>query len=643
MRLILLAALLGGVAADDSTCGETPLARSTASPSIEIDSSSNILDFLNEKVLEESVLADIRTNLVAGKVVLIRDAFKLEFAEWAHSLLHTREADNHYLSTDGGVFTTRNTPKEAGAFYNKTRANELTWEINEWERKSRDRDRFYDPNYPGHNTVKHYTQPTFGEARAMRDVFSHNVSREFMSSISGRKCDGSDGLGLGLKFMEYSKGDHSNVHTDFRFDWSTNLIWYLSKDWKPEWGGSFYWANSPNSAASGYLSPAFNSLVVFVPTVASTHIVTPVRDDAEGRRQTVAFRYQSTESRPFSTANPIEEWYGRNKEDMMKLTATQAEWIASRMNPGNATNLARRKKLEELKVSVRNYLRPFDDSVIIIEDPSLTEDEELLDEIRQNLLLGNLVVIEDAFKPEYAKHVMRALNDDELKWSREVVRPYHADVPGHVTQSNTLDKTSHADKVREALRPLDHTTSLEFFSSLIEHQIASADLRPSFFDVGDYSNPQSGNSDELAFIWHLSPDYKSSWGGALMWLKAKMAKNKYFHQSFNTLYLFISNKDSVHAVSPVAFWSKGKCLTVSGSYELGSSKSQLVDDDHLAELTEKPEGLGELSWAQKRWLARDMDVMTLTKDTYTQKQLHSLKTQAEEQLQNPGEKQVFTI
>lgn len=77
MRLILLAALLGGVAADDSTCGETPLARSTASPSIEIDSSSNILDFLNEKVLEESVLADIRTNLVAGKVVLIRDAFKV--------------------------------------------------------------------------------------------------------------------------------------------------------------------------------------------------------------------------------------------------------------------------------------------------------------------------------------------------------------------------------------------------------------------------------------------------------------------------------------------------------------------------------------------------------------------------------------
>ena len=83
MRLILLAALLGGTTADDSTCGETPLdntcllPRSTASPSIEFDSSSNILDFINENVLQESVLADIRTNLVAGKVVLIRDAFKV--------------------------------------------------------------------------------------------------------------------------------------------------------------------------------------------------------------------------------------------------------------------------------------------------------------------------------------------------------------------------------------------------------------------------------------------------------------------------------------------------------------------------------------------------------------------------------------
>lgn len=106
---------------------------------------------------------------------------------------------------------------------------------------------------------------------------------------------------------------------------------------------------------------------------------------------------------------------------------------------------------------------------------------------------------------------MRALNDDALKWNREVARPYHADAPGHVTQSNILDMTSHSDKVREALRPLDHTTSLEFFSSLIEHHIASADLRPLFFDVGDYSNPQSGNSDELAFIWHLSPNYKPAW------------------------------------------------------------------------------------------------------------------------------------
>lgn len=109
------------------------------------------------------------------------------------------------------------------------------------------------------------------------------------------------------------------------------------------------------------------------------------------------------------------------------------------------------------------------------------------------------------------------------------------------------------------------------------------------------------------------------------------------------MYLFISNRDSVHAVSPVESWSDGRCLTVSGSYELGSSKSQQVDDDHLGVLVEKPEGLGELSWAQKRWLARDMEVKSLAKATHTQKQLHSLKTQAEEHLQNPSEEQVFIV
>ncbi|EJK76489.1 hypothetical protein THAOC_01746 [Thalassiosira oceanica] len=42
-------------------------------------------------------------------------------------------------------------------------------------------------------------------------------------------------------------------------------------------------------------------------------------------------------------------------------------WIASEMNPGDATSPARRKKLEGLKVLVRNYVRSFEDSMFAIE------------------------------------------------------------------------------------------------------------------------------------------------------------------------------------------------------------------------------------------------------------------------------------
>ena len=84
-------------------------------PPIDIGPSSSLLDFLDDSLLDEEVLADIRENMLAGKLVVIRDAFKVrsdqqlgyklhvlnntlptlfllrlqqpEFAEWAHFIL----------------------------------------------------------------------------------------------------------------------------------------------------------------------------------------------------------------------------------------------------------------------------------------------------------------------------------------------------------------------------------------------------------------------------------------------------------------------------------------------------------------------------------------------------------------------------
>ena len=108
---------------------------------------------------------------------------QLEFAEWAYSLLQSREPETHLASN--GIKTTK---KEAGAWQNETRANELNQKIyRNKEHKSRDLDKFYDPNYIGHHTLKHLIDASFGEAQAMRDMLNHNASREFMSSISGER------------------------------------------------------------------------------------------------------------------------------------------------------------------------------------------------------------------------------------------------------------------------------------------------------------------------------------------------------------------------------------------------------------------------------------------------------------------------
>ena len=51
------------------------------------DSDSSIADFLNPKLLDEEVLAGIKSKIMNGQVVVIRDAFIPEFAEYVWAQL----------------------------------------------------------------------------------------------------------------------------------------------------------------------------------------------------------------------------------------------------------------------------------------------------------------------------------------------------------------------------------------------------------------------------------------------------------------------------------------------------------------------------------------------------------------------------
>ena len=354
------------------------------------------------------------------------------------------------------------------------------------------------------------------------------------------------------------------------------MVWNLSKDWKPEWGGSLYWANV-NKPEDGYLYPTFNSgkiskcedpihnikyqlsnfqrpftcaVAMFIPTASSAHLVTPVRKEAEGQRLTVTAKFSSVDERPYTIERPIEEWYGTHPDHVRKIPAEEAQWILRDMDPENESDPERRQKLEELKGKVSEYLRPLDESVFLIDsvvdvedgeeedgeavaekeeeyrleltedssvldllDPTLLDDDGLLDDVKTALLDGKLVVIRDAFRVEYARHVMNTTIADMETWN-SVSFGVKPQIPGHFSSKSTIERPDYSDAMKLALGPLYHPKSLEFFGSLAGHKVDRVGVfRPQIYEKGNYINPHSDNqADDLTFLWHLpGEDYLETW------------------------------------------------------------------------------------------------------------------------------------
>jgi hypothetical protein len=100
-------------------------------------------------------------------------------------------------------------------------------------------------------------------------------ARRFMSRLSHRDCSGE--LDLGASW--YMPGDHSLPHRDAGLNHSVAFVWYVTREWRDEWGGSFYWC--PSGAT---VVPRFNTLVLFDVSPASMHFVTLVSPYATAKR-----------------------------------------------------------------------------------------------------------------------------------------------------------------------------------------------------------------------------------------------------------------------------------------------------------------------------------------------------------------------
>lgn len=161
----------------------------------------------------------------------------------------------------------------------------------------------------------------------------------FLETLSGIEGLISDSHFFGGGYHEIRRGGFLKMHTDFNWhqklhlDRRLNLLLYLNKDWKPEWGGQVQLADSTFQQTKA-VDPTFNRIVVFSTTDYSFHgHPDPLECPDERKRQSLALYYY-TNGRPEGETN-----LGRSIR-----TNYQSRYAADLRIPAISRFLARLKK-----------------------------------------------------------------------------------------------------------------------------------------------------------------------------------------------------------------------------------------------------------------------------------------------------------
>jgi len=116
-----------------------------------------------------------------------------------------------------------------------------------------------------------------------RGIFASEPTKSLIQSISQRDCTG----GTVLSASWYLPGDYSLPHDDFTGEpggvRQVAFIWHLTKDWQYNWGGDLFWGPT-----NRYITPSFNSLILFNVGPKSFHHVTPVSPYATSKRLAIS-------------------------------------------------------------------------------------------------------------------------------------------------------------------------------------------------------------------------------------------------------------------------------------------------------------------------------------------------------------------
>jgi len=190
-------------------------------------------------------------------------------------------------------------------------------------------------------------------------------------------------------------------------------------------------------------------------------------------------------------------------------------------------------------------------------------------------------VLRDAFRPEFAEMVYSELSSKDVAW--ELNEAYFPDGYGH-RHNNVYDRGSWSARLNSTLDIFSHESSQRFIKGLTGRDCSGTTVgAPSWYQEGHRSLPHTDwvGQRTVAYVWHLSKNWKPEWGGALYWAQHDHAVATY-PASFNTLVLFSVTTRSAHFVTTVSPQHKGKRLTFNGWWQ--SSWEPKLDDEYIDEL-----------------------------------------------------------
>jgi len=194
---------------------------------------SSLFDLLNPSLQDPEFLAHVGRLIADNRAVVLPNAVQAEMAGELHRALDTSRA----------------------------------WSIHSYFNEERPYFQF-----------KHcglYDSATPPELRKLGCILDSTATKSQLSDITGCDCRGTFQIGA----AGYNSGDYSFPHNDDGGLRSVSFLWYLSKGWRPEWGGQFVWC--PTGAM---ITPEYNTIVLFKVSPSSLHFVTQVSHNARDRR-----------------------------------------------------------------------------------------------------------------------------------------------------------------------------------------------------------------------------------------------------------------------------------------------------------------------------------------------------------------------